>query len=107
MNFSTKELYDFTGATTEHQKLGVSALVMSILTEPMNKTGFTWDKVDDVEKVVYGSSNITTRIATLAAMAAGNELQDVVNVELPKVSYQELFGFLRGKTIIPGVSYNY
>lgn len=106
MNFSTKELYDITGATTKHQKLGVSALVMGILTEPMNKTGFTWDKLDDLERAVYGNSNLTTRIATLAAIGSCNDLIAAVSMELPAISYKGLFEFLNGKTIIPGVSYN-
>ena len=102
-----KKLYEKVGATTEDQKFGASALVMAVIAEPMNKTGFTWDKLEDVERVIYGDSNLMTRIATLAGLTAGNDQLDAVKKVYPegKSSYDPIFDFLKNREVVPGVCF--
>lgn len=108
--FSAKELYEAAGARTVGQKLGLSAMVMAVLMEPANNTGFTWDKLERVERVVYGSKpNLAIRISTVAGMCGGNELCDEVLKAFPnfKVDYRFIWKFIDGKEIVPGVCYHY
>lgn len=102
-----QELYEAVNATTEEQKFGTSALAMAIIAEPMNKTGFTWGVMDEVEKVIYGRSDLYTRIATLTGITAGNDLLLAVKKVFPegKIGYGPIFGFLEGRKIIDGVCY--
>lgn len=102
-----QKLYDTVGATTDEQKFGASALVMAVIAEPMNKTGFTWDKLEDVERVIYGESTLMTRIATLTGLTAGNDLLDAVKKVYPKgkISYGPVFDFLKNREVVPGVCF--
>lgn len=106
-NTFCKDLYEAVNATTEEQKFGASALAMAIIAEPMNKTGFSWGKMEDVERVVYGRSDLYTRVATLTGITAGNDLLIAVKKAFPeeKISYGPIFSFLEGRKIIDGVCY--
>lgn len=99
------KIYEGLGLKDDMEKAICNELVFDVLTEPHNKTGYTYDRREELRHELYGDmyDSLQEKVLGLAGYW-GNDLEGILKSSIgDNEIFEKLFNLLSEQEVISGV----